>query len=68
LGSIEAGKDYDPTELVRSFKDPKNRPILYDQGSDDWFVHHDKQLHIPDFMQAAHEGGVKIDFKFREGY
>ena len=30
LGSIEAGKAYDPTELIRNFKDPKNRPILYD--------------------------------------
>ena len=30
LGSIEAGKDYDPTELIRNFKDPKKRPILYD--------------------------------------
>jgi S-formylglutathione hydrolase len=66
LGSVEAGSTYDPTKLVQSFQGQKT-PILIDQGSQDKFLK-EKQLLVEDFLNAAHKSGVKVDYKFREGY
>lgn len=66
LGSVEAGRAYDPTWLVQSYHGPKT-PILIDLGTDDKFTK-EKQLLVNDFLDAAHKSGLKVDFKLREGY
>ena len=37
MGSIEGGKDFDPTLLVKSYNGPK-KPLLVYQGSADKFL------------------------------
>lgn len=65
LGSVEAGIVYDPTLLISSTKVPTT-PILIDQGSADAFLA--ENLLVEDFLSAAHKAGVKVDYRFREGY
>jgi len=65
LGSVEAGKAYDPTHLVENFNGSKT-PILIDQGTADKFGK--DQLKTEDFLAAAHKAGVKVDYRSREGY
>jgi len=50
LGSVEAGKEYDATELVKKYKGP-TPPILIDQGSADGFLN--SQLKPENFAAAA---------------
>lgn len=64
LGSVEAGQAYDPTHLVQTAK--VSAPILIDQGSADNFLA--EHLLPEDFLAAAHKAGVKVEYKFREGY
>jgi S-formylglutathione hydrolase len=64
LGSVEAGQTYDPTHLVASAS--VSTPILVDQGSADAFLA--ENLLVEDFLAAAHKAGVKVDYRFREGY
>jgi S-formylglutathione hydrolase len=64
LGSVEAGKAYDPTELISSAKVAST--ILIDQGSADAFL--PENLLVEDFLSAAHKAGVKVDYRHREGY
>jgi S-formylglutathione hydrolase len=66
FGAVEGGKDYDPTLLVQSYQGQKT-PILVDLGSDDKFTK-EGQLLVEDFVSAAHKAGIKVDYRFREGY
>ena len=56
LGSVEAGKAYDATELMKSYKGPQ-APILIDQGTADGFLA--VQLKPENFMAAAAGSGYK---------
>lgn len=56
LGSVEAGKAYDATELMKSYKGPQ-APILIDQGTADGFLA--AQLKPENFMAAAAGNGYK---------
>ena len=67
FGSVEGGKEYDPTLLVKGFQGQKKTPILIDLGSDDKFTK-EGQLLVNDFLDAAHANGVKVEFRHREGY
>ena len=64
-----AWKEYDSCELVRSLTDSqKNQlnPILIDQGSSDGSLK--DQLLPENFVSAAKEKGVKVDYRLQEGY
>lgn len=68
FGSVEGGKDYDPTHLVANFHGQQQiPPILIDQGSDDKWTK-EGQLLTEDFLSAAHKAGVKVNYHSREGY
>merc|ERR1712066_860116 len=54
LGSVEAGKAYDATELVSSYSGPK-APVLIDQGTADGFL--ENQLKPKNFFMAAAKNG-----------
>jgi len=56
LGSVEAGKAYDATELMKSYKGPQ-APILIDQGTADGFLA--EQLKPENFMAAAAQNGYR---------
>ena len=56
LGSVEAGKAYDATELMKSYKGPQ-APILIDQGTADGFLA--EQLKPENFMAAATQNGYR---------
>ena len=45
LGSVEAGKSYDATELVLKYSGPKS-PILIDQGTGNYFFNCSCYLNI----------------------
>jgi len=49
LGSVEAGKAYDATELMKNYQGPK-APILIDQGTADGFL---KGQLLPENLAAA---------------
>ena len=53
LGSVEAGKEYDATELVKTYDGPPV-PILVDQGSLDGFLNNPNQL-LPENLRSACE-------------
>lgn len=65
LGSVEAGKAYDPTHLVGEYNGPKT-PILIDQGSHDKFLR--TELLVDNFLDAAYKAGHEVQFRMREGY
>jgi S-formylglutathione hydrolase len=65
LGSVEAGKDYDPTLLVSQWNGPST-PILVDQGTADQYLK--EQLRVDDFLDAAYKAGVQVEYKLRENY
>jgi len=60
-------KQYDATELVKTYAGPQVR-ILVDQGTDDGF-YKEKQL-LPEHLKAATDGNDKVNLKLRmqEGY
>lgn len=67
LGSVEAGKAYDATELVASYSGP---PIhfLIDQGTGDNFLKQ-KQLLPENFAAAAAKNAkVSVDVRMQDGY
>ncbi len=64
LGSVEAGKDYDATELIR--EGAKQEHIFIDQGLADNFL--EEQLKTENFEQACKENGQAYTVKYREGY
>jgi len=61
LGSVEAGKAHDATELVSSYTGPKH-PILIDQGAaDDFLVGDHDQLRPKAFFQACAKAGYPLN-------
>jgi len=65
LGSVEAGKAYDATELVKNYSGPKPK-ILIDQGTADGFL--DSQLKPENFSAAAAEAGYPCQVRLQPLY
>lgn len=65
LGSVEAGKAYDATELMAAYQGPK-APILIDQGTADGFLK--DQLKPENFAAAAAANGYPIALNMRPLY
>lgn len=57
LGSVEAGKAYDATELIKTFPKEHQVPILMDQGTADGFL--PNQLLPKNLTASAAENGYK---------
>ena len=67
LGSVDAGKAYDATELIKSYPKENQAPILIDQGAADGF--YPNQLLPKNLTAAAKESGYKpIELNLRPGY
>merc|ERR1712226_1646141 len=67
LGSVDAGKAYDATELIKSFPKQNQVPILIDQGAADSF--YPNQLLPKNLAAAASESGYKpITIRMQPGY
>ena len=65
LGSVEAGKAYDSTELVKYFAGPKPC-ILIDQGTADGFLQ--SQLKPENFAAAAAKAGYPCSLRMQPLY
>ncbi|EAR92957.1 S-(hydroxymethyl)glutathione dehydrogenase/class III alcohol dehydrogenase (macronuclear) [Tetrahymena thermophila SB210] len=65
LGSVEAGKQYDPTELIVQYNGPKAK-ILIDQGTHDSFLYN--QLHPQNFLKAASSVNYPVEFRYQNNY
>ena len=65
LGSVEAGKAYDATELVKSYSGPKPT-ILIDQGTADGFLNN--QLKPENFASAAAAAGYPCQLRLQPLY
>jgi len=65
LGSVEAGKEYDATELVKNYSGPKPN-ILIDQGSADGFLNN--QLKPELFTAAAASVGYPVTMRMQPLY
>ncbi len=65
FGSIEAGKDYDPTQLIAKYEGPKI-PMLVDQGANDKFLK--EFLLTGDFIAACHKSNYPVEYRLRDGY
>ena len=63
LGSVDAGKDYDATELIKDYSGPKQE-ILVDQGEADVFLA--EQLLVDNFKAAADSAGVPVTLRKHE--
>jgi len=67
LGSVDAGKAYDATELIKNYPKENQAPILIDQGAADGF--YPNQLLPKNLTAAAKESGYKpIELNLRPGY
>ena len=62
LGSVEAGKAYDATELVKTYSGPKPS-ILIDQGTADNFL--TNQLKPENFAAAAAGNGYPVTVRMQ---
>ena len=65
LGSVEAGKAYDSTELVKNYTGPKPC-ILIDQGTADGFLYN--QLKPDNFAAAAADAGYPCHVRMQPLY
>ena len=65
LGSVEAGKAYDATELLKDYSGPKPN-ILIDQGTSDPFLYN--QLKPENFSAAAEEAGYPCQVRLQPLY
>jgi len=65
LGSVEAGKAYDSTELVKTYNGPKPE-ILIDQGTADGFL--EKQLKPKNFTAAAASNNYPVTLRMQPLY
>merc|ERR1712038_1292533 len=65
LGSVEAGKAYDATELILKYNGPK-APILIDQGTADGFL--SNQLKPTNFTAAAASNRYPINLRMQALY
>eukprot|EP00897_Mesotaenium_endlicherianum_P002405 jgi/Mesen1/2192/ME000152S01286 len=61
-----AWKEYDATELVKSYKGPLTE-VLINQGTDDKF-YKEKQLLPENFSEAAKSVGLPVKISFDDGY
>jgi len=67
LGSVDAGKAYDATELIKNFPKQNQVPILIDQGAADSF--YPNQLLPKNLAAAAADSGYKpITLRMQPGY
>jgi S-formylglutathione hydrolase len=65
LGSVEAGKAYDPATLIQSYEGLKI-PMLIDYGlADKW---QEENLKTPSFISACHSAKYPVEEKKRDGY
>mmetsp|Transcript_1611 Transcript_1611/g.2123 ORF Transcript_1611/g.2123 Transcript_1611/m.2123 type:complete len:138 (-) Transcript_1611:80-493(-) len=67
LGSVEAGKEYDATELVKTYDGPPV-PILVDQGSLDGFLNNPNQLLPENLRSACEKVGYPLEMRIQNGY
>uniref|UniRef100_A0A7S0JBA3 S-formylglutathione hydrolase n=1 Tax=Calcidiscus leptoporus TaxID=127549 RepID=A0A7S0JBA3_9EUKA len=69
LGSVDAGKAHDATELVLGLSSPPSSAILIDQGmGDNFYCGEVNQLQPAAFMEACEAKGVKLSLRYQEGY
>jgi S-(hydroxymethyl)glutathione dehydrogenase / alcohol dehydrogenase len=66
LGSVDAGKAHDATELLRAAATAAYDNILIDQGMDDEFLA--SQLGLPDLEAAAQQAGQKLTVRRQAGF
>ena len=66
LGSVEAGKAYDATELITKIGKGVFDEILIDQGLADRFM--ETELKPRDFADACRQVGQKLSLRFHQGY
>ena len=65
LGSVGAGKEYDATELVKTYSGPKPH-ILIDQGAADGFLNN--QLKPSNFSAACGDAGYPVQVRMQPYY
>jgi len=65
LGSLDAGKDYDATELVKNYSGPKPA-ILIDVGTHDWVL--TTQLKPENLAAACGEAGYPLQLRMQPKY
>ena len=65
LGSVEAGKAHDATELIQSYTGPKV-PMLIDQGAADQFLA--EQLKPENFAAACAKVGQPLTLRMQPGF
>mmetsp|Transcript_21617 Transcript_21617/g.69622 ORF Transcript_21617/g.69622 Transcript_21617/m.69622 type:complete len:288 (-) Transcript_21617:46-909(-) len=69
LGSVDAGKDHDATELIAKLGAKQFDDILIDQGADDAFLVGDtNQLQPEAFIAACDAANQPVTVRFQEGY
>ncbi len=69
LGSVEAGKAHDATELVLALDAPLGSCILIDQGTaDDFYCGETNQLLPEAFERACASKGVAVRVRYQPGY
>ena len=66
LGSVEAGREYDAVELVRSIAKSVYPDILVDQGTGDKFL--ESQLKVTDLVDACTSVGQKLTLRMQDEY
>jgi S-(hydroxymethyl)glutathione dehydrogenase/alcohol dehydrogenase len=66
LGSVDAGKAHDATELLASKSEPSFDDILIDQGKADEFLA--QQLLPEKFTEAASKVGQSVTLNMRDGF
>jgi S-formylglutathione hydrolase len=66
LGSVEAGLEYDATELMKANSPFHFDDILIDQGTADNFL--EEQLMPAHFEEACADAGQKVTVRMQEGY
>ena len=66
LGSVEAGREYDSVEIIKTAGKPIFSNILVDQGMSDRFL--DSQLNLNAFEDACAAVGQKLTVRRHEGY
>ena len=69
LGSVQAGKEYDATELAKTYTGPDELNILIDTGTGDSF-YLDGQLLPENFEEACaqNESVLRCESRLQEGY
>jgi S-(hydroxymethyl)glutathione dehydrogenase/class III alcohol dehydrogenase/S-formylglutathione hydrolase len=65
LGSVEAGIEYDATELIKKYNGPKSE-ILIDQGTNDKFLN--TQLKPEDFANACFDNNYPLKLRYQPYY